>query len=1600
MADDRNANVVLNADVSGYQQGVAQATQDTNRLAAAVDVVAGKLDGLSKRAGRKLELFGGGVFAGLGAATADAAQFEKQLQTLSATAVVTGQNFGKLRGNVSELVRQFPIARGEAVALVSTITNMGVTSTRQIDQMSKTFTKLSIATGESSQALAAGLIQVSRQMGTLSSGTMSQYANSLLTVSRQSGVAAGGVLNFAQSIAPASRAAGLSQQQVLGVATAFTKAGADGYAAANTFNSILNDITREVTSGSPEIAKYANLIGTTSDNLRQMDKGEALTQIFEAINRQGPQAIQTLDRLGFDGVRAVQAITAVSQSGGLRQAINTATGSYAAGTGILDESSQKAISGFTDQLLILKNNFAQAGAAIGQTFLPPLTKALEITNSMASKVAFLGEGLGKIAGLGGFGVGTLALVGGAALTTARISSILATASAVGRSGPVEGFRAGSRSAQALARGELPDRATDRRYLDRATAGQLRWWQAPFFNMGSAYGAERAREGSGAFNRYAGGILTAPFRLGRGLIDAQTEFYRNAPRSSLDRTAPFLGGIGTLASGIGAGIRNPREFVAGFRSDVSGITDVGKQAKSAEDFGQQLRVGTRGLLERTRAENDGIKVTKQVAMESGKLAKAFAAMTVAQAGAGLRIGGRLAGRGALGAAAMLGLDSPVGIGLAAAGAIGATAYTQGKASDASVDNRIGDVAPIAKYNAALGISTGELGTFADALKTATKALPSVSQMSDVETVSDAVAQLANTRGRKLVQPDVGLIGNNPSAQAAFMQLQGINNPRQVQLAQADIAQAAGGGAIGTHAAQLATDEFMARRQNNQGINYDALAAAVQSKGYESGSAWLQLRQEAFTGPRVGGQQGNLTADIFNSIQQNANENTSQFGQKYAAQVQFNQTQGYLGAALAQAARRQGTAGYGTARAAVRAYEKETGSDFDFGKGDIGQIQKELGPNATDQQYADWFYRNKVRGSSNKGAQAYVGQLNNLGVQTTGNYAGMSLDQLKADSSVTEPIRAQGMFGQFLVGNSKGVGGSNTVQMAVDNYQDPGKQYAGVQEVLRKAHDLGGSFADTDRKLQEMKAAIGDSSNALYGLVSAAQAQAEQQRQFQKPFQNRMQNFASDLGFVRTVQGENPETPDHPARAENAKQMLQSDKENLYDYMKTLVQAEKNFSIQMKRSQQDMTTTIYRSDRDFRISMEQGAQDYYTSRMRSERDFAISMKQSQEDFNIQRARSQRDFDKMMARSAEDAAKAIYDPYKRISSQYTTDAGTLSQNLGDQNRRIQQQTQQLKQIRQMGISQQAIQTLDLANPQNAQELNRLIETLASNPQLIRQINAQVAQRAAATKALTQNPDNTDFMRAVADYKQQVRDSESDMERSTARARNAEARAMSDMATDYMRNVHRAEDAHARAMKDMASDYALQMTRSREDLARMSEQLSGNMSQMFATAVSLITQNLGKLGSATIDELQKIKKAFPELFDGSFIDDILSASNPGAMAQRAAKANQLTRRNAAGGIAMTQQEGIIAERGPEAIIPLNASGASFMAQVYADLSGSMLKNSRTASMPGGMGLNPSTVNYDASTRFEGDITVVAEDPNKMARLLEEKARIAKLTRPGRQTA
>lgn len=832
MADDRNARVVLSADVSQYQQQMAAAAASTQQYAKTLDTAQQRQQSFIQSGIDGLDKFGKSILAFQTGMVAITATLQKQMSTIEGVFASRGGHGGSafgsatkeidtMRSGIKSLSTELPMARGQIAQLMTSISKMGITSGQAITDLTSNFAKLSLATGEDPTGLAAGQIGLSRQMGTITptsspatmNSSIQRQNNSLNYLSASAGVPAQSVLDFSQSIAPPAKAAGMSQQQVMGTSAAFVAGGAEGGYAANAFTSILNEISALRATKSDDIAKYSFALGISKADLQKMTPYDIANKLIKSIGEDESGGVAKANMLGFEGTRMQKSLQAVNAAGGLDKYVNEA---YRGANGnSVAEGSAAASGGLMDQLDILKNKFTDMGDSIGSALLPAFTTLAKIANAVATPFEKLAQIMSPVLTI----VGTLSVALSGLLKVLALGGTAALINTAVRGSFGQGIARG-RTAAAEARAANQASGAGLFSPNRVRASDMPGWAGQNASMGARFaqriGAAIPFRMGGSDG--TGGVVQGPLRQGFGMamhgVDSTVNWLARTTAAFNRASAVGDAGIRSQVGPDGRmsdGSKAPGGFWRAARwgyNDVTGHGDRNETTARNKIPNTDLRSEEARKRDQSMGEKVAAAHTNELNRNVGYLgrfgqsvtnAAAAAKMYTASLTAPLRATAGMAAGGAIGLGQRAGayiapklgslagaLINPYTIAMGGVAA-GASMYSAVKKSNEqtaqmtdpnkqSVD-RTDALNTQTKYNQALGIATNALGQFAKGLDAAHPAKyqddvekslkdPSIGAMA-AETKSYTDPRVGNLQGMSDAKAFVASQGKMTADQAALV-----------------------------------------------------------------------------------------------------------------------------------------------------------------------------------------------------------------------------------------------------------------------------------------------------------------------------------------------------------------------------------------------------------------------------------------------------------------------------------------------------------------------------------------------------------------------------------------------------------------------------------------------------------------------------------------------------------------------------------------------------------------------------------------------------------------------------------------------------------------
>lgn len=1625
MADEnRTANVDLTANVSQYNQQVGQASQQTSKLTDQVNKLAASLDGITKRMGKKLLLFAAADAAAVTGYTIAAARYEKQLQTLTAQTAVAGKTMEVYKKGIEAVGRQMPISGKEVAELITQINKLGITSQRETVAMARTFIQLGAATGESISTLTSGLVELSRQMGTLGSGAkgISSFADSLTSVSNTAGVSAAAVLNFSQAIAPMARAAGIGQKEVLGFSAAFTRAGADGYAAANAFNSIVADITRQSMNGSPEIAKYAKTIGVTADEFKKMDSADRIIKIFEAVNAAGPDSVRVLDRMGIDGIRAAKAFQAVaSEAGGMRKAVSQAVaeyggGSTARGAGAAFDSMDSAMTKF-------RNNLEQIAATMGSLVLPVATEFVDVLNKGLDTINKMAGPLLAVAGaLGAVMVPIAAGFGGLLTMLGPLSTLMLAMTAFRLSpvrGLIQGFKEGRAEAAAARLGT--------QYIPFTQAGQhnadgtLKSYQQGPYNLGNRLGGRLPYHFTGAPSSLGQGFLragNASMSMLRGwYIDPTNQWIENAAMRDPFARKSALGDLvnravesrKTIGGTLGSALTNPLGFLAargatptvraagtGIAPHMEGepVNAVRNLAKAeAEARAENIRrnlvaegghsgayVGQKMMAEYSSTLDAHSKAMAKAATTAKELADAQKVATQTTGHLGRNVAAR--------AAQMAGIPLSYGVMGARLGAQGA--FQMGGRLLGSLGNMVGATGPAAPVVGGALILGGAALYGAKQTADATKAsLVTSDMMTNLGKINTALGLATKTLGEFTVAVEGGGRSASSIASAADGLKLTIDEQIQAQLSPEKYADERVKNLSGTDAGvgylmslgQMSGQQARAASQDlyrKFGPGAQAIIDAYQNQGGGQSTdrtSMTDIAKGLFAGGSAASDRGfvgalrnfglsnivgvdSTTTEAVQMAVAASQEQVGNITSKYGAKAGATK-QAANYADLFRAVGNADTAG-------KRKTLEEVIKNFEGQYGELGlfvgpeAITSDAGTGAKNLNNPEDLLRWIVSGQNDsEGSRKFRTSLQNTGMSAT--------DFIGLDANQQAVAMQRGTLSDF----EKRVRGTEIGAFSRGNYDvraisegtkagDPAAWGKALRAMTENLTANGASLRNATEQANKLALAVGDVNDPLYQLAMAAKALAVTQGL------RVAGELHGEVGTIRQTARNIRATVLNPVDQNDGS----AEKEALKSQVNSNVRAYEQYVYQFQKAQK------------------RGWEDFRKSQEISVKEFGISMQ----------------------RNMEDAAKALYSPWERAFSPATQSLDTVLSNMKEGAQRAAEQMKNLQTLKnKYGLDPHTIDQLQLEDPSKAWEVERLVGDagMAGGRKKINQLDKSSSRRDTLAERAVGSYQST--QRAMADFARSQDLAADAFHRSVNRARED--------FDDYNRHFNGKIDKVTGHIKKMFDKMGINTTDYFEDLKKelgivtdvfhikvpitdFSGYGATKNSQVPAFYTQLPVGGENKEGQVNASTGRPWQTKPKETYLGWAVatengPHVLPSDWGNHKKWTSQKKKEYWDRNhivalAAGGIVTGPTLAVLAEQsGPEAVLPLSGTeGKAFAAQMAAQITTQMLKTLHTRGRGTPMALGAgSTVNIKNETNY-GGVTVQAANLDDFEKQLQRKER------------
>jgi len=1375
---NEDVSIDFSANVAPFSASLSQAIKQMESFSASADTTVGKVAKLDGSLLNVVKTLGKWVDLNK-TSTAAAAAYQQKLAGLATVTALNEKQFKGLSEVAAKFSREFPIGLDKSIDLVKTLQTSGVNTTKSIKELGNAFIKIQAATGEWGGQFVADMLSVNRSFGN-SMGSVSKFGDSLVSVSNKFGASAGSVIGFTKALAPFSSAMGMNETSTIGLSTAFSRLGEDGMRSANALNKVMLDLTKSVKTGSPEVRQYAAVMNMTTESLTQLvntDPAEAVIRFTEAINKQGPKAMNTLNQLGIDGIQTFKSLQTLGKATDLRDILQTSRDSY--GNQSASQGARIALGGVNDQMTKMGESMSQTIAAVGTPFLDLITKLLKGMNSV-------GEVIHNIAtSISGW--------------TQKIAPFLAIVKLIHSAFTAI---AAIRFAQFLGKAWQNNTEGGQSFKMGREAAQGGFSLGDSGNLMSRMGERYENNMSGIMGKPIKENVKGLYQGAKGLLGAGIAGYMNMTSNYLraDPSEPARDQLITRNfkdnfQGLRRG-ESKLDYVArGVLEDVNaknakaGLPPITRAADPANAMS-----GTKAAMEALKQFGADLKVAggaaKGLAKDQIKAGGEVKAALLGLGGATVRATiGVIAMTAAMIMSALKEMAMQAAIAAVIGGLMAAFNSIKSGYEKSNQMHKEGLTADLgSSYNdfaEKAGIATTSITMLASAAREAAHALVMNNKNLDQanKLTDEEIAAARNPsyqsakdfgKGRSvedLTNAVLNLQGNSPDAQGRAQLLMDITNQYGAPTANK----------VGSNLASNTNSGDKATKE--KASNSDVYAAGLEDYTRNKDNRWWGGRTDNENSK-------NSLISIRSNLAQNVSAISGVYGDKAGAAAQVIESNKLIDAAKKSGDKEQMTA-------AVEAVNEQLGTNLstelsawtnkdlktalsegvnslystdDQKNASAAALNNIKGVNFNDPNYRK-LYSEGEKPQSVKNIEAADEAFKKVNKSATGlskvffEATKISLDAGANLSDIAQGGKREDIYNGLTV----------TQRASVDLANKPNDPVAlntkAVELLNESLKQNKGNTAGTQAQLyNDMKGAA--SGSAEKNMAVAAYNMNMQQQSIENGGLSFSSRTNRDIKAGRDVfnAGMPTDAEDQEVYKAQVGAAQQAQSQQLA-MVKQFVEARHNLDIQLQNQQEDYQKATMRSNRDFNLQLSN-----------QDADYRKSVRRANEDFKLQRQRQSEDF-----------AKSVYSPFQRVAAVRTTDASSLVGNLKNQNKIIKEQMQNLAKLKKLGLTQQSIDTLDLMNPANAQEVARLLRDMSTNKGLIDSTNAEVKTRNNLATKWENSTMNQASNRSTADFKRNMARGEEDYTTAVERAVAAHKQALSDMAKDL-------HDTRIRAFKELA--------------------------------------------------------------------------------------------------------------------------------------------------------------------------------------------------------
>ncbi|MGM0163822.1 phage tail tape measure protein [Enterococcus sp. DIV1059_2] len=295
-------------------------------------------------------------------------------------------SYDDLEASLRGLAKELPSTHSEIAAVAEAAGQLGIQA-QDITAFTKTMIDMGESTNLSAEEAATAIAKIANITG-MTSSEYQRFGSSVVALGNNFATTEADIVQMSNRLASAGTLAGLSNQEILGLATAMSSVGIEAEAGGTAMTQTLTAIEKAAVEGGDSLDQFAKVAGMSSSefakqwNEKPIEAIQSFIKGLGELDGKGESATLMLDEMGLSGVRQSNMLKSLAlASDTLSGAVDMSTQAWEENTALTNEAGTRYET-TESKLKMLRNEAVDAAIEFGGPLVDALRDGLEASKPL------------------------------------------------------------------------------------------------------------------------------------------------------------------------------------------------------------------------------------------------------------------------------------------------------------------------------------------------------------------------------------------------------------------------------------------------------------------------------------------------------------------------------------------------------------------------------------------------------------------------------------------------------------------------------------------------------------------------------------------------------------------------------------------------------------------------------------------------------------------------------------------------------------------------------------------------------------------------------------------------------------------------------------------------------------------------------------------------------------------------------------------------------------------------------------------------------------------------------------------------------------------